>query len=306
MKTRFALAAFAVFIAAFVFAESNVVVLRGGKTLQLAKPYVQRGSQAIVTLTDGTVLSVPVSEIDRAATQAARAKASAAAPSPAPPQTPVEAAKAQKAASKAKVKLGDSDVSHPLGDDSAGAAPAEGAGEAKVDVAEWEQTVTPEGLVVKGSVRNSGKGQAENLALSISAKNEAGKSVATSSATLASGSLEEGASASFSATLPLKARAASLQFRPSWSTAVTTQKRELAGSPKSEGEKGENRTVAPPPPAAPPPPEEKTTYKPSPDYAPPAANAPTSAPDDNHTGYIPGVHEEAPPPPPPPPPPPSR
>jgi hypothetical protein len=303
MKTRLALAALCILTAVFVSADSSVVVLRGGKRLDLAKPYVQRGSQAILTLRDGTVMSVPVSEIDRAATQEARSRSTASSALPPPPQTPVEAAKAQRSAAPAKVRLGDSDVSHPLGDFSAGPASSDGGGEAKVDVSEWEQTVTPDGLVVKGSVRNTGKGQAENISLSISAKNEAGKSIATASASLASGALEEGAAATFTATLPLKARAASLQFRPSWSTAVTTVKREVPGSPKGDAEKGENRPAVAAPPPPPPPPEERPAYKPSPDYAPPPANAPTSAPEDNRLGYLPGAHEETPPPPPPPPPP---
>ena len=50
MKTRLTLAAFAILTAAFVSADPNVLVLRGGKRLDLAKPYVQRGSQAIARL----------------------------------------------------------------------------------------------------------------------------------------------------------------------------------------------------------------------------------------------------------------
>ena len=52
----------------------EIVVLRGGKTLELSKPYVIRGTQAVLTLKDGTVVSVVAGEIDRAATQAARTR----------------------------------------------------------------------------------------------------------------------------------------------------------------------------------------------------------------------------------------
>ncbi|MGH9366678.1 MAG: hypothetical protein ACRD3M_03275, partial [Thermoanaerobaculia bacterium] len=74
---------------------SDVVVLRGGGRIDLKQPPVRRGNTVLLTRKDGTLLSVPFSEIDQKATAAARATpagpvtaASAAAPVP---ETPAEA-----------------------------------------------------------------------------------------------------------------------------------------------------------------------------------------------------------------------
>src|SRR6476620_9754599 len=55
-----------------VLSASEIVVLKGGKTLELSKPYVVRGAQALMTLKDGTLISVATRDIDTAATTAAR------------------------------------------------------------------------------------------------------------------------------------------------------------------------------------------------------------------------------------------
>jgi len=96
-----------------VLSASEIVVLKGGKTLTLSKPYVVRGSQALMTLKDGTLISVATSDIDTAATTAAR-RARPASVQATGPLSPAEAAKAQKAHPKARVKIGDADVGHVL------------------------------------------------------------------------------------------------------------------------------------------------------------------------------------------------
>ena len=102
---------------ASLFAAADVVVLKGGTKINLQKPVVQRGNVALLTRSDGTLLSVPMSEIDWKATAAARAaQASARPPGPAvtaPPQSPAQAARASRDGPRERVKLTDSDVQHP-------------------------------------------------------------------------------------------------------------------------------------------------------------------------------------------------
>jgi len=301
--------------AAVLARATETVVLKGGKTLELAKPYVVRGTQALMTLKDGTLISVATADIDRAATQAARRRPAADANVAPLALSPAEAAKAQKSNPKAKLKIDDADVGHgdsgPAPADET-AAPADGAeaaegGDAKVEVVDFDQRPSGNALVVKGTIRNSGKAPAQNVALSVSAIDDAGKAVASTTATVATGSLEPGSSATFSASLPTAVKASTLRFVPRWSSPAVVPKAEgaSAASPRAAGSGATAmpKPASPAAPAAPPPPpptEKKDTYKPSPDYAPPAANASLTAPDDNHTGYIPGAHEETPPPPPPP------
>jgi hypothetical protein len=292
-----------------IASASEVVVLKGGKTLELSKPYVIRGSQALMTLKDGTLISVAAADIDRSATAAARRPKPAAA-QPTGPISPVEAAKAQKAHPKATVKIVDEDVGHVL--DMGEAQPGqEGAAdselEARLEVVDFDQRPSGNTLNVKGTVRNTGHATAESISLSIAAIDEKGKTVATSSAAVAAGSLEAGSTATFTAALPTANRAASLRFTPRWSGAPSATKTEGAAAKGSQpANAAATPAAAKPAPPPPPPAEPKSTYKPQPDWAPPAANAPMTAPDDNRYGYIPGAHEETPPPPPPPPPPPTR
>jgi len=258
-------------------------------------------------LKDGTLISVSAADIDSAATKAAR-RARPAPAQPIGPLSPAEAAKAQKAHPKARVKIGDDDVGHVLDTGetqpaAADAAAAESEQGARLEVVDFDQRPSGDTLHVKGTLRNSGKAVAENIALSVSAIDVAGKAVATANAIVAAGSLESGSTASFTAALPTAAKAATLRFTPRWSGAASIAKTEGATAPGAARPGSVATLPAPAKPAPPPPPppaENKSTYKPQPDYAPPAANAPMTAPDDNHTGYIPGAHEETPPPPPPP------
>lgn len=291
-----------------VVSASEIVVLKGGKTLELSKPYVIRGSQALMTLKDGTLISVAAADIDRAATSAAR-RSKPAPVEPTGPLSPTEAAKAQKAHPKARVKIGDADVGHVLDTGETQPAAAEGAAAesdqaGKLEVVDFDQRPAGETLNVKGTLRNSGKSVAENIALTVAAIDNAGKAVATANAVVAAGSLEPGSTASFTASLPTALKASTLRFTPRWSGAPSVAKPEGAPAPGAARPATAPAAAAPAKPVPPPPPppaENKSTYKPQPDYAPPAANAPMTAPDDNHTGYIPGAHEETPPPPPPPP-----
>jgi hypothetical protein len=293
--------------AAAALSANEIVVLKGGKTMELAKPYVLRGSQAVMTLKDGTVVSVAAADIDLPATRAARRPARVAPEAPVAATTPVEAAKAQQHNPKARVKIGDADVSHTIeGAETEEAAPAEGTpeeagGDAKLEVVDFDQRPSGSAVAVKGTLRNSGKAPASNVALSIAAMDDTGKVVASAMASVSAGSLDAGAAATFTASLPMTAKAATLRFTPRWSSAAP------AASPSAPGSAAgfPATAVAPTPagaakPAPPSPATEKKQpeYKPQPDYAPPPANAPMEPTGDVHTGYIPGAHEETPPPPP--------
>jgi len=53
-------------------AGAEVIVLKGGAKIELASPMVVKGDRYLLTRPDGTVLSVPVSEVDLEATRALR------------------------------------------------------------------------------------------------------------------------------------------------------------------------------------------------------------------------------------------
>jgi hypothetical protein len=297
-------------LAAAAASANEIVVLKGGKSLELSKPYVVRGSQAVMTLKDGTVVSVAAADIDLPATRAARRPIRVASDAPVAAATPVEAAKAQQKNPKAKVKIGDEDVNHTLegAEPDAEAAPADGAptepeGDAKLDVVDFDQRPSGNAVAVKGTIRNSGGAAASNVALSVAAMDDTGKVVASAMASISAGTIEAGSAATFTASLPMAAKAATLRFTPRWSSPSPAANPVPGAATGTSAAPAGTATVAPAKKAAPPPPapeKKEPTYKPQPDYAPPAANVPLVP---TESGYIPAPHEETPPPPPPPPPP---
>ena len=56
---------------------ADVVVLKGGGKIELKQPPVRRGNTVLLTRKDGTLLSVPFSEIDQKATAAAKKRKAA-------------------------------------------------------------------------------------------------------------------------------------------------------------------------------------------------------------------------------------
>src|SRR5213594_276060 len=107
------LAASIVLVLAGSVASGDVVVLKGGAVINLKKPPEVRGNTVLLTRTDGTLLSVRATEIDRSATAAARSAAAAARPPaptvPAPAATLAAAARAAREVPKARVKISDAD-----------------------------------------------------------------------------------------------------------------------------------------------------------------------------------------------------
>ncbi len=276
-------AAFVAGLAAGVRAE-EIVVLKGGTVVKLKQPIVRRGNTAYLTKTDGTLLSVPVSEIDRDATAAAN-RAAAAPPPPAPSpaaSTPAEVAKATKDNPKARVRITDADVSHPLDlDTGTGEAKKENAaaGGPRVEVADYSQEKNGAALGVHGTLRNPGQGAAENVRMTITAVDEKGQSIDATTASLSKGVVESGQSVEFTASLNVGEKTvASLRFAPQWTTPKPPPT-----TPGPGGAASANAAAAKAPAPRP------TPYGRGTLYAPPVANAPSEAPADGKTGYIPGA-----------------
>jgi hypothetical protein len=272
--------------AAFALA-GEVVVLKGGTLIELKQPWVRRGSTAYLTRADGTLLSVPVSEIDREATAAAAARRAVPAPAPTQPpaSTPAEVVRATRDVPKARVKITDADVSHPL--DLGEPAPGEedtknqSPGPVRLEVADYTQEKAGDSLTVRGTLRNATQGTAENVRLQVTAIDEKGQSIDGAMASLSKGVVESGQSVEFMTALKVGDRmVASLRFAPQWSAP-----RPPAPTPPQPGTAAAAAAAAAKRPPAPAP----TPYGRGTLYAPPIANAPTEAPKDGNTGYIPGM-----------------
>ena len=273
-------------------ASGDVVVLKGGTVIPLKQPVVRRGSTAYITRADGTLLSVPVSEIDRDATAAANRAAAAPAPAAAAPAAatnPADAARTTKDGQKAKVRITDADVSHPLdlaenGDDKDKDKKGGDAGMARVEVADYTREKSGASLVVKGSLRNPGQGPAENVRLQVTAVDEKGQPIDGANATLSKGVVDSGTTVEFIATLNVGDRnIGALKFQPQWTVPKPPPSAAPApgARPAAAGPAGATASAAPSP--------VPTPYGLGSLYAAPVANANTEIPSDSHTGYLPSV-----------------
>ncbi len=278
--------------AAALALAGDVVVLKGGTVISLKQPVVRRGNTAYITRADGTLLSVPSSEIDRDATAAANA----AAPAPVPKEaqaasTPAGAVRETKEGPKARVRITDADVSHPLEMEAGTAADKDkdkdkdkkdqGPGSPKVEVADYTQEKNGASLVLKGTVRNVGQGAAENVRMTVTAIDEKGQSIDGANANLSKGTVDSGTSVEFNASLNVGDKTiASLRFQPQWTSPPPP-----APPPPRPGTAAAAAAAAANKPPAPRP----TPYGRGALYAAPVANAPSEAPADGHTGYIPGA-----------------
>jgi hypothetical protein len=269
--------------------SGDVVVLKGGAVVELQQPLVRRGNTAYLTRADGTLLSVPVSEIDKDATAAARAAAAApkapaiaAAPDA---STPAEVVRTRQDVPKARVRITDDDVSHPL-EDPVPAAPGDKkeqtAGGPRVEIADYTQEKNGATLVVKGSLRNPGQGPAENVRMSVTAIDEKGQSIDGTTAVLSKGILEAGQSVDFTASMNVGERTvATVRFAPQWSAPKLPPPPTPRPGTAAAAEAA--RAASPAPASAP------TPYGRGNIWAAPVANAPSQAPADGKTGYIPGA-----------------
>ncbi len=280
-----------------VAAVGDVLVLRGGSRIPIKGPILQQGTTVLVTNAEGTLLSLPATEVDLKATAAANKSgaAPAAAPAVTPvPETPAEAVRTSKGP-KARVRLTDADVTHQIEperpDEGKGVAPAAAVG--RVEVVEYTHQKAGDQLIVRGSLRNPGTSTVNGVRLNVLALDETGKVLSTAPATVAGTSLDPGRTATFTATLAVgKTVVPILRFMPQWIPPSPPPEKETA-SPGAHGPTNESKPAAAAPaseakPAAPPPPQ-PTPYGRGMLYAPPAASAPATAPADGKTGYIPGA-----------------
>lgn len=280
---------------------ADAVVLRGGSRIDLKEPPVQKGNNAILTRADGTLLSIPMSEIDWKATAALKSQK----PEPAkpavvaPPSTPAEAVRTGRE-EKARVRVTDADVGHqaePL------TATGEKASEMKanaprVEVLDYNQQKSGTNLVVSGQLTNPGTLPVSNVRLGVTAIDEEGNPIGTAAATLANGTIAGGKTVTFSATLPVGDRnVPSIRFTPQWfappppapAGAAPSGAAPAANANANGSATGAAAPAAAAPAASKPPAPAPTPYGQGLLYAAPAASAPMTPPADGKSGYIPGA-----------------
>ena len=277
---------------------ADQVVLRDGRTLDTKKPPVMKGRQAVLTLADGKLVSIPASEIDLEKT-AALAKKAAEAPKaaevPLPPrtQTLVEAALATQNARKAAVVLTDQDVKGGYIEVSSGS-PEKGEGE--VSIGPTTTKKGDAGYVIEGSVMNSGKAPVLGVSVTVEAVGAEGKSIATTYAALAKDVLDPGEKASFRAQIDTDKTVERFTYVPRWKV-IAPPAKENEPDQATEGRSETGETPAEEAPAPPPaPPKEEAPQRP-PDMAAPPPNAPVGAPSQPGGTYLPPPSSNQPKPP---------
>lgn len=278
---------------------ADQVVLKDGRTLETKKPPVVKGRQAVLTLADGKLVSIPAAEIDAEKTAAAAKKAAEAKaapqPTPTPPRAPtlVDAAQAGRNAKKATVVLTDQDVAGGLVEVSSGS-PAKGEGEVTIGPVTTKKDAA--GWTIEGSVMNSGKAPVVGVSVTIEAVGAEGKRLATTFGQLAKDTLDPGETASFRATVAGAEKVERFAYVPRWKIVAPARKVGEADSdaagpgdsgggeapPAEESPEGRRRATPTPEPAHEPPPPQYP-----PDVAPPTANAPVGAPAQPGGAYLP-------------------
>lgn len=274
---------------------ADQVVLRDGRTLETKKPPVIKGRQAILTLADGKLVSIPAAEIDAEKTAAAAKKAAEAKAAPPPPPaaapTLVEAARATQAARKASVVLTDQDVARGWAE---GAMSEEEKGDAEVVVGAVTTKQDGPAYSIEGSVQNTGKETALGVVVTIEAFAGEGKPVATAFGTLAKDDLEPGEKAEFRARIETDKAVTRFTYLPRWKAPVRAPEDSAARDAQkpAAGAGEEGARPAPTPEPTPEPPPQR-----NPDYAAPPANAPVGAPAQPGGTYLPPPSSDQPKPP---------
>ena len=271
---------------------AEVAVLRGGTRIELRSPLIRQGNTVLLTRADGTLLSLPASELDLAATAAANARPSprSSAKAVGVSETPAGAARAVREAPKARVRVTDADVGHPLRAIGS-AAPEEKkdssvSGAGRVEIADYDQQRADADVLVRGNLRNPGATPATGVRLNVSAVDDKGQVIVSAPAVVASAILEPGRTSAFSARLAVGQTPVSvLRFSPQWiSTPLApagSAAPGAAGTPAAPGAEPSAARPAAQPTALP--------YGQGLFYAAPPPSAPSVAPADGKTGYIPGA-----------------
>lgn len=277
---------------------ADQVVLRDGRTLDTKKPPVIKGRQAVLTLADGKLVSIPAAEIDLEKT-AALAKKAAETPKAepaAPPRAPtlVDAARATQNARKAAVVLTDQDVAGGYLEVSSGS-PEKGEGE--VTIGPTTTKKGDAGYVIEGSVMNSGKAPVLGVSVTIEAVGAEGKSIATTFAALAKDVLDPGEKTTFRAQIDTDKTVERFGYVPRWKVIAPPAKESEPGEEAREKKSDEpppGEGVDTPPPA---PAREEEPPQRQPDMAAPPANAPVGAPSQPGGSYLPPPSSNQPKPP---------
>ena len=299
---RSLLAAFSVSLGlAALEVSADVVVLKDGATIQTSKPYVVKGSQALLTLPDGTLTSIPASQIDAQKTAAANAPrvAKPGAAIAAPPQSPGEAAR-QKGTRKATVVLSDEDILHPLsvGGGSAGgggAAGERGATGDRVEVSGMSSSRENGIITVTGSLQNTGGVEVSGVSVTVEVVGDSNNTLASSFGKIAKDVLQPGEKTTFSAEFADEG-VTNYRCVPRWQVRVPVSHASEAGAPAAPPAGDQTPAAAPPPaPTAPPP----AKVQPRGDVAAPPASGPIGSPSNANSGYLPQPADVVPTPPPP-------
>lgn len=276
--------------------HADEIVLKGGKSLTTARPLVVKGKNAVVTLKDGTVVSIPLTEIDQPRTAEANKPKVALEVSAAPrkPETPAEAARV-KTTRKAAISLSDDDVSHPFGQ--SGTTQAKEEGDGKVEIGSVSVKKEKSGYTLSGSVLNSGKGEVLAVSVTVEAIGDDNKTLATAFGNVAKDNLAAGEKSAFTAEISIDAAVSSFRYVPHWQarprpTVGGGSLSQGSGNGSDDGTTGGvkkpgTEAEVEPAPTPKPTPKPVPTRMPQPDYAPPAANAPVGAPAQPGGTYLP-------------------
>jgi hypothetical protein len=278
------------------------IILKDGRTIESKKPAVIRGSQAVLVLADGKLVSIPASEIDTARTAAAAARAAEMAKIPTAVPTAVrapslvDAANATRDGRKASVVLTDQDVAGGV-ETMVSEAKEESDGQVVIGPVSAKKDAT--GYAIQGSVLNAGKGAVQGVTVAIEAIGEKNRTIATVFGTLAKDALGPGEKASFAARVDTDVTAETFRYVPRWRVRVPAP---AAGDDTARAARTPTPVpgeVPPPPTPAPQPkPEPERTPPPRPaDMAAPPANAPVGAPDKPGGSYVPQPSSNQPKPP---------
>jgi hypothetical protein len=276
-------------------AHADEIVLKGGKTLTTSRPLVVKGKNAVVTLKDGTVVSLPLAEIDEPKTaEANKRKVSVeAAPNVRKPETPAEAARV-KNSRKAAISLTDDDVSHPFGPGGTTQAQGKEEGDGRVEVVSVTVKKEKSGYTLSGSVFNSGKADVLAVAVTVEAVGEDNKTLATAFANIAKDTLTPGEKSAFTAEIPVEGAVTNFRYVPHWQSNPIARKAGNGNLSQGSGGAAGAGAAKPAAPAAEseapqpkPTPKPEPTRAPQPNYAPPTANAPVGAPTQPGGTYLP-------------------
>lgn len=287
MRRGVLLAALAAVLAPVAIAD--VIVLKDGRSLETQGPYKAKGKTALVKLADGTLVAIPLSEIDLEKTAAASAP-KATAPTPGPTATPRSLAEAmkRKAGKKATVVLTDQDVSRGS---VSGGGNGKDDGESGVEVGSVTAQKGDKSYTITGSVQNTGKTEVTAVSVVIEGVGADKKVVNTTFGKVAKDALAPGEKSTFLAEFPVDPPITSFNYVPRW-----IAPRKPAAEAKDEKAEQEKAAAAEAPKPTPTP---RVGYTPVPrsDVAPPAPNVPLGAPKEPGQGYVPASPDNQPKPP---------